>query len=77
MSDEKLNQVAEGEYHSNGRLCVSDKYGCDCEFYESNEKMHLGLYHTCSSCKHWGVVGDLRIVGMGNACFNDKNNKPE
>lgn len=77
MSDEKLNQVSIGEFHPNGRLCVSDKCGKDCEHYESNEQMHVGLYHTCGSCTHWGCVGDLRVIGTGNACFHDKNIKPE
>lgn len=77
MSDEKVKRVAEGEYHSNGRLCTTDKYGRDCAHYESNELMHLGLYHTCGSCKYWGVIGNLEKVGGGNACFNDKNNRPE
>lgn len=77
MSDEKQVQVAEGEYHCNGRLCTTAKYGRDCEYYESNGNMGTGLYHTCGSCKYWGIVGTVEIGCRGNACYNDKNNKPE
>jgi hypothetical protein len=77
MSDEKLNQVAVGEYHSNGWLCTDRDYGCDCEYYDANDLKHLGRYHTCGSCKHFGIVGNLQIIGHGNACYHEKNKRPE
>ena len=75
--DKKLEKVAEGEYHPCGRLCTTDKYGHDCEYYEFNGNMATARYHTCGSCTYFGVVGTVDLGCRGNACLNDNNNKTE
>lgn len=74
MPEKHDNKLVEVEYHSNGRLCTTAGHGLECEHYESSGNMASGRYHTCGSCKHWGIVGS---GCEGNACFNDKNNRPE
>ena len=77
MSDEKLKQVVPGEYHWDGHLCTNNEYGRDCEYYDANELKHLGRYHTCGSCKHFGLVGNIQEIVHGNACYHEKTRRPE